>query len=536
MNAAISILRVSTKRQLNEGDGIENQRRANDAYIERQKYQKVKEIVLAESANLDIADRCDLDAALRTAITMKKKGQADVVVLYKSDRLSRGGGEQYYPIKALLRSHGLRLEFSTEHIDDSASGELLEHVLTGIARFENRVRVDRTVGVEKILTKEGYWCRAAPTGFVNARDAYGKPVLAPAPDRKQWELLKYGLKKQLSVVHRPIDIVNELRDKGLVTCRGTLIVKQAWQKICRSPVYGGLIHEKWTEGQFVRAKFDGPLTPAEWNKLQEVLDGRERPALVAPRQKIPPELPLRRFLRCPNCDKTARGYQSTGRNGDRFLYYDCRHPECQFRISAEVAHGEFLDLLRRVTPTPELLRAFRGVVVDRWRDRRRVLEARATAERGREKTLRDEKRSIIELMKKGHDNPALMEALQGDFERVERELSMASIARQEGAVEGHDMEAVVGHCIHLIQTIVETWPKWPVEAKSQVQRLVFPEGLSYAEMSGCRTPRLSPVYAVFQGSQTPKSTMAGPSCRVTNQTIEAMIGWYECLRAVRSFS
>src|SRR3954453_13764049 len=157
MLSAVSILRVSTKKQLNEGDGIENQRRANDAYIERQRYRKVKEIVLAESASLDFADRLDLDAALRDVLAMRKKGQADVVVLYKSDRLARGGGEQYFTIKALLKRHGLKLEFATEHIDDSASGELLEHVLTGIARFENRVRVDRTVGVEKILTKEGYW-------------------------------------------------------------------------------------------------------------------------------------------------------------------------------------------------------------------------------------------------------------------------------------------------------------------------------------------------------------------------------------------
>lgn len=184
MMNAVSILRVSTKRQLNEGDGIENQRRANDAYIARQKYRLAKEIVLAESANLDIAERCDLDAALRTVFDMRKKGEADVVVLYKSDRLARGGGEQYFPIKALLRSHGLKLEFATEHIDDSASGELLEHVLTGIARFENRVRVDRTVGVEKILTKEGYWCRSAPTGFANARDRNGKPVLARRRTRR----------------------------------------------------------------------------------------------------------------------------------------------------------------------------------------------------------------------------------------------------------------------------------------------------------------------------------------------------------------
>lgn len=536
MPNAVSILRVSTKRQLNEGDGIENQRRANDAYIARQKYHLVKEIVLAESADLDIAERCDLDAALRTVFELRRAGQADIVVLYKSDRLSRGGGEQYYPIKALLRHHGLKLEFSTEHIDDSASGELLEHVLTGIARFENRVRVDRTVGVEKILTKEGYWCRSAPTGFANARDHVGKPVLAPTRDKRQWELLTYGLKKQKGGLFRPIDVVNELHDKGFVTCRGNPLCKQAWAKICRSPVYGGLLCGKWTDGQFVRAKFDGPLTPTEWHELQRVLDGNASVALAAPRQKLRDELPLRRFLRCPQCDSFARGYPSTGRLGRRFLYYDCRHPACGFRVPADQAHRAFTDFLRDVTPSPELLKLFRRAVLDVWQDRTRLVAAEVAANERTAAALRDEKRSLVELMKKGHDNPALFAELRSEFERVERELSLARVVQAEGHVESHDPEAVVDHCVALLGKIGEHWQDWPLEAKSQVQRLVFPGGVGYTELTGCRTPRLSLVYAAFRGSKTLESTLAGPSCRVTNRTVSELVEWYKVIQALPPMS
>lgn len=523
MLSAVSILRVSTKKQLNEGDGIENQRRANDAYIERQKYRKVKEIVLAESANLDIAERCDLDAALRTVLAMKRKGLVDVVVLYKSDRLSRGGGEQYYPIKALLRGHGLKLEFSTEHIDDSASGELLEHVLTGIARFENRVRVDRTVGVEKILTKEGYWCRPAPTGFVNARDVYGKPTLAPTPDKRQWELLTEGLKKQLSGLYRTIDIVNELSEKGLVTRSGKPVFKQTWQNICRSPVYGGLLCGVWTDGKYVRAKFDGPLTPSEWHELQRVLDGKTRLALVAPRQQLREDLPLRRFLRCPECDKTARGYASINRAGNRFLYYDCRHSACGFRAGADTVHADFLNLLRDLTPSPELLHAFRELILDAWQDRTKTLRSEETATRKSIEALKLEKRSILDLMKKSQDDAVLLGELRQDFDKVERELSLKAVTAERPAVASYDAEAVVGHCTHLLQNIVELWPKWPVQAKSQVQRLVFPAGVSYAEIIGCRTPRLSPVYAVFRGPNASTSKMALPTGRVTNQDAVAHV-------------
>src|SRR5438552_1539585 len=59
--AAVSILRVSTKKQLNEGEGIENQRRANNEYIRRKGYAMTREIVIAESASLELKVRYDLE-------------------------------------------------------------------------------------------------------------------------------------------------------------------------------------------------------------------------------------------------------------------------------------------------------------------------------------------------------------------------------------------------------------------------------------------------------------------------------------------
>src|ERR1700730_4001355 len=62
MQNAISLLRVSTKKQINEGDGIENQRRGNNEYTRRKGYRLLDEIVIAETA--DAKKRKDFGAAL----------------------------------------------------------------------------------------------------------------------------------------------------------------------------------------------------------------------------------------------------------------------------------------------------------------------------------------------------------------------------------------------------------------------------------------------------------------------------------------
>jgi DNA invertase Pin-like site-specific DNA recombinase len=527
MQNVVSVLRVSTKRQLNEGDGIENQRRGNDEYVRLKGYRLHREFVVAETASGE--DRADFGAVLDYVVAHRR--EIDVVVFWKVDRISRGGVANYYALKSYLAKHGVRIEFATEQIDATPAGELMESVLAAMARFENRLRVDRTIGVEKILTKDGYWCRAAPTGFVNGRDAHGKPILLPTTDRLQWELLRHGLTKQMQGVFTVNEVAREVRGKGLTSSRGNPISIQSWTMICRSPLYGGLLCGAWTDHRFVRAKFDGPLTPGEWHELQRVLDGRRRVAAPA-RQQVRPEFPLRRFVRCPACQSPVRGYASRGRRGNQFLYYVCGHAACGFRVPVAEAHRLFVDLLTGMTPSAELLALFRRVVLEVWEANLRELGTESAALQKEVADLRGEKRALLEVMKRSCDNPTLLAELQQDFDRVEKRLTLATITRNEAEVEEFDAEAVVGYCTYFLRHVSELWQLWPVEAQTKVQRLVLPEGIPYDALGPKRTPQFSLVYAAFPDLRASKTSMAPPTVRVANQTILAMIEWYKVLRAL----
>ena len=525
MPNAASILRVSTKKQLNEGEGIENQRRGNTDYIRRRGYRLVREFVIAESA--DGHERQDFEAALAEIVA--RKAEIDVVVFWKVDRISRGGVVPYFTLKALLAKHEIRVEYATEQIDASPTGELMETLLAGMARFENRVRVDRTIGTEMILAKDGYWCRAAPTGFRNGRRD-GKPVLLPCEDAGQWELLRYGLKRQLAGTHTAAQVAAELRRRGFRGKYGRPIGNQAWSNICRSSVYGGLICEKWTNREMVRAKFDGPLTPDEWVRLQHVLDGRQRVALQAPRQTLHPDLPLRRFLRCPACGRPARGYRTVKRNGSTFDYYDCQRAECRFRVRAGDAHTAFVALLRRVTPAEDLLNLFREAVRLAWAEGREAARAGGAAKQQAIAAMEEEKGQLVTLMKRSASKASLLADLERDYARVERELGMARLADEGSVFDRYEPGEVTEVCVGAILHLYELWDRWPVEAQNRIQRLVFPDGLRHDELLGNRTPTLSLLYAIISGSENRQSKMAPPSGWLTNALIWTMIAWYEAFR------
>ncbi|HYH66854.1 MAG TPA: recombinase family protein [Urbifossiella sp.] len=524
MQRAISILRVSTKKQLSSGDGIENQRLGNNEYIRRRGYRLLDEVVIAETA--DDKERRDFEAALNSIVARKR--EVDLVVFWKMDRVSRAGVGTYYALKAYLAKHGVRIEFATEQIDATPAGELMESMLAATARFENRLRVDRTIGVERILTREGYWCRAAPTGFVNGRTDAGKPILLPHPDPRQWELLRYGLMRQLTGAYKVRQVADELREQGLITRSGNPLTRQTWTKICRAPVYGGMLCGPWTDYQFVRAKFDGPLTPDEWRRLQEVLDGRNTVARRLPRQASRPEFPLRRFLRCPKCRTPARGYHAVKKNDRRYSYYDCRNRACEFRIPAAEAHRMFVDLLRDVTPSPELLALFREVVLEVWESEHRELLAKSIDVNKTAGRFREEKQALIGLMKANADNPSLVAELRADYERVERALALATLARDTAEMEEYEAEAVVNHCVYFLERAGELWQEWPVDLQNRLQLMVFPRGVGFDVLEGLSNPDLSLVHAVFADS----ARMAAPSCRVTNRVIAELIGWYKILASI----
>lgn len=504
----VSILRVSTRRQLDEGDGIENQRRANDDYIRRKGYKIVKEVVIAESATLELKERVDLEAALTMIFALRKQKKVDVVVLYKSDRLSRGGGQEYFTIKALLVKQGIRIEYSTEQIDDSASGELLEHVLAGISRFENRQRTDRTIGTEKILTQDGFWCRSAPTGFENTRDENDRPILKPISDATQWELLCYGLRKQMAGTHTITQVVAELRAKGFHsrkyrTKEGKImanpITGQTWTKICRSPVYGGFIRNKWTENKFIRAKWDGPITPEEWKRLQNALSTQGRKLVKFPKKKLNPQFPLRRFLRCSKCGKPSTGYPSYNRHGTWYYYYGCGNKCCKgFRITAEEGQRAFVEYLKTVTPSKELLALFREAVLEKWDEKYKML-TRESAETSRKiQNLKQQKQALIELMKQNHENLELVQELRQDFERVSNDYTLATMERNSKETDELDAEKVISLCVDFLANSYKLWEIASVEDKYRLQSLIFPEGVTHEGLLGKQALKISLVYEVIR--------------------------------------
>ncbi len=189
---------------------------------------------------------------------------------------------------------------------------------------------------------------------------------------------------------------------------------------------------------------------------------------------------------------------------------DCRDAGCAFRVKADDTHNLFAELLRSARPTEPLLKLFREVVLRVWDERVQAAQAEKQAGKKDAAKLEEEKRSILTLMKRSADNLILLGELEKDFARVDGELSLSRVAGEPCELEAYDKEKVVDFCIDVLRRADELWRKWPVQGQNKLQRLVLPHGVSYDELRGCRTPRLSLVYGLCANPHTLETTMAGP--------------------------
>lgn len=522
---AVSILRVSTKKQL-EGEGIGTQRKGCNEHMTKKAYKHIKEFVLAESAKADSEEEREDFGDVLTWCAQHKK-EIGVVVIWKVDRFSRAGLLGYYAFKQHLSRYGIRLESATEHIDDSASGEALEGLLAVFARLDNRMRTDRTISAEKELTAQGFWCRPAPTGFINAAVTIGytadgkpiqKPILKPTPDAKQWELLCYGLRQQITGLYKPAVLARELAAKGLCARetsrkgvrRKNLMSEQTWTKVCRNPVCGGLICEKWTGYKIIKAQFDGAITPDEWHELQRVLDAGGRKAVKLPRMKLNPAFPLRQFMLCPSCNLPVRGYPSKGKGGNRYAYYDCSNKACKFRVDPQETHDLFVRFMEKLKPSKELLNLFRAVLLRDWDERHKELNRESIELQQKESALTQEKKDTTKLITLNAKNEVMVNALSERLLDIDKELTVTTLAGAEKKIEAYDAETVINYCVYYMENVSELWQKAPVEKKYCFQSLIFPDGLPYDVLLGKRTPKLSLLYTLIEDLQSGDNEVAGP--------------------------
>lgn len=282
------------------------------------------------------------------------------------------------------------------------------------------------------------------------------------------------------------DLIEELRKFGMKKCDKNKIFR-----MLRHKAYIGLIENKYFD-EPIRGIFEPLVDEETFYRVQAILEGR-KPVITS--YKIDnEEFPLRRYVRCPNCNHPLTASYSKGRS-KKYAYYHCHQPDCNihYRIRKEKLEEDYAKHLEVIKPKVEILKLFRAILQDVYK---KSIKEKTELKRKLEKDLQ----TLIENKKKlilKYNDDKLDEA---DYKLLKEDIDSSVTAIKSDLagldIPEHNIEQYLDSCCFMLSNLKELWQHNRLNFRQRLQKLIYPEGVQY--VSGeFRTNKKSVIFCLL---------------------------------------
>ena len=404
---AVAAIRVSSVRQGTDGDSPEAQKEQIESFATLHDINLKETFIFLESASKD-------QQPMQQAIDYCKDPKNDIqlFIIKSIDRFTRGGATPYDQLKMQLEKYGVKLVdiygiISQQKVNTLAHlgvkyrwseyspSQKMEFLEAERAKDELRDIMSCMIGAEVRYTRMGYWMRRPPYGFTSKRVETGngkRYILIREPDEAPYIEKMFDLRCQGNLSDQQIvDEINSLGYKSrYINCRASsdktvvsgriggsqLTLKRFWLYV-QNPIYAGVIYEKWTEDQPVKAQFEGLISFETFNqanrgKLTLSMDDglvkltrRAIPEYLLKKGVHNAEYPYRKVVTCPICRRPLFGSAAKGRN-KYYPGYHCNKRGHHFRVPKEKLESSVEALINQVTFTDDHIEDVMSAIKTVW--------------------------------------------------------------------------------------------------------------------------------------------------------------------------
>lgn len=224
MQRAALYARYSSDNQREES--IDAQLRASREYCKKKKY-----CITHEYIDEAFTATNDNRPGYQKMLADSKRGLFDLIVFHKIDRNARNEFDYYFN-KIQLEKVGVRIEYSSQYIDDTAEGKLLESVMVGVAAYHSRNLSKEVKKGKKENALKGLFNGGKPPFGYNVMD---KQYIIDDFEAQGVRLIFDMYLKNYGY----IAIADELNARGYKTKRGCKFGKNSLHEILRNVRYIG---------------------------------------------------------------------------------------------------------------------------------------------------------------------------------------------------------------------------------------------------------------------------------------------------------
>ena len=472
---AIIYTRVSSKEQV-ENNSLEIQQRECLLFARKRELTVVKEFGgTHESAQTD--ERKEFGQMISYA----KRHRIANIIVYSLDRFSRSGDNAIW-LTNQLKGVGVSLLSVTQPMDtNNPAGAMMQKMLLLFAQHDNDQRRSKTIGGMQERLRKGYWCGMAPYGYMNVQENGVKFII---PDKKTAPLVKMAFELKTNFRLSDVEIAKKLNAAGYASPHRT---EKHLNLIFKNPFYCGLLVHSVIPNEIIEGKHEPLISKETFLKVNDIKEENHQGYKCNLENEF---LPLRAFVRCDNCGTGYAGYVVKKKS---LYYYKCNRKGCKCNRSAKVMHEQFNTILEGFTVDPRLIEPLKIALLEKIDE---------LTKDNRELSIQYQ-RQLTEAQKKLDtlsERFALGEIKEDMYEKFspkyQQEVNSIDRLLRETCIDLSNREKYAEKYIEKAMKAPQIWQSSDYTAKVDIQKFIFPEGISYNHQKAqYRTTRINGVFA-----------------------------------------
>lgn len=268
-----------------------------------------------------------------------KNGEADGIVAWKSNRLSRNafdaGKVVHYINIGIIKD----LKFARENFENTPDGiKNLQYALADSRYYSASLAIDVREGNDR-KRKLGWLPQASFSGYqdelnpLRGRDGQPEKITAIDPERfpllqKAWRLFLTG-EYSVPAVLEILNTQYGYRTKKTPNGGGKPLSRQALYKIFTNVRYAGKIPDPIT-GELLNGSYQPMVSVDEFNLTQQLLGRRGKPRISEKKNFIYKGIAI-----CGECGCSVTAEEHIKKNGRKYVYYHCTHKKKNYKCKQQ---------------------------------------------------------------------------------------------------------------------------------------------------------------------------------------------------------
>ena len=425
----------------------------------------------------------------------RKQDSITHFVVLKLDRFGRSVWDDgQYLLK--LQKWNITVVSVRDNLDSTPTGQFKTIMIQGLAQLDNQNRSQSSRTGMLATVQSGRWAWKAPLGFLNGRR--GGPSLVHDPEHAP---LIAQLFERVAEGHGLQSSVDWITVLGLRTLKGHKLSTSTASRLLHCPLYKGTISvPKW--GISIDNAHP-PISPATtWAKVQRVLAGNT--VTDVPHSKNNPAFVLKKVIVCDQCGKPATASKSTGRSA-KYGYYCCHRARGHFRIRADKADAQFLDLLDALIPNPLRMNLVESVFRDVWEVRNGSRANDTERLQTQLANLKSQKKSIIAQIRVF--TPTDFETA---YKEVEAEILATTSVLEQIETTELDVDVAISYLNQMLWNLPNLYQTGDLNSNTLLFRTIFPQGIKCSK-TGLGTPVTHSLYSMLADESVSAERLASPT-------------------------